>query len=89
MDFESSRAIVSGSEFGLNFISSEDDELNIFYFSKYIFSSSSSDEIKFKPNSLPETIALELSKSKSRNHDSDHSETQKDSFAIIDDLSGR
>jgi len=53
-----------------------------------LYSSSSSDEIKFKPNSLPETIALELSKSKSRNHDSDHSETQKDSFAIIDDLSG-
>lgn len=53
-----------------------------------LYSSSSSDEIKFKPNSLPETIALELSKSKSRNHDSDHSETQKDSFAIIDDFSG-
>ena len=30
LDFESSRAIVSGSEFGLNFISSEDDELNVF-----------------------------------------------------------
>ena len=61
----------------------------IFFIFKNKFSSSSSDEIKFKPNSLPETIALELSKSKSRNHDSDHSETQKDSFAIIDDLSGR
>jgi hypothetical protein len=48
-----------------------------------LYSSSSSEDMKFKPTTLPETIASEL-KSKLSTHDSDNSE-HKNSFAIIDD----